>query len=122
MAGLACGFVAGAGLMALRMPGASEGVAPGLVADFARTEIADAPYDVASSDRHTVKPWLAGRTTVGPNIVNLAQLPLADGRVAVVDRIPAPTLVYRHNEHIVAVTELPSGAKGARPGRRNRDD
>ncbi|HLN38006.1 MAG TPA: hypothetical protein VK337_09510, partial [Xanthobacteraceae bacterium] len=26
------------------------------------------------------------------------------------------TLVYRHNEHLVAVTELPSGAKVARPG------
>jgi anti-sigma factor RsiW len=114
----ACGFVAGAGLMALRTPGASEGVATGLVADFARAEIADAPYDVASSDRHTVKPWLAGRTTVSPNIVDLATagFPLAGGRVAVVDRIPAPTLVYRHNEHFVAVTELPSGAKVARPG------
>jgi anti-sigma factor RsiW len=114
----ACGFAAGAGFMALRQTGSSEGVATGLVADFARAEIADAPYDVASSDRHTVKPWLAGRTTVSPNIVDLAQVgfPLAGGRVAVVDRIPAPTLVYRHNEHLVAVTELPSGAKVARPG------
>ena len=114
----ACGFAAGAGFMALRQTGASQGVATGLVADFVRAEIADAPYDVASSDRHTVKPWLAGRTTVSPNIVDLAQLgfPLAGGRVAVVDRIPAPTLVYRHNEHLVAVTELPYGAKGARPG------
>jgi anti-sigma factor RsiW len=114
----ACGFVAGAGFMALRQTEASEGVATGLVADFARAEIADAPYDVASSDRHTVKPWLAGRTTVSPNIVDLAQVgfPLAGGRVALVDRIPAPTLVYRHNEHLVAVTELPSGAKVARPG------
>jgi anti-sigma factor RsiW len=31
-----------------------------------------------------------------------------------VDRVPAPTLVYRHNEHVVAVTELPLDAKGAR--------
>ncbi|HEY1454494.1 MAG TPA: anti-sigma factor, partial [Roseiarcus sp.] len=113
----ACGFVAGAGFMALRQTGASEGVATGLVADFARAEIADARYDVASSDRHTVKPWLAGRTTVSPNVVDLASagFPLAGGRVAVVDRIPAPTLVYRHNEHLVAVPELPSGAQGARP-------
>jgi anti-sigma factor RsiW len=114
----ACGFAAGAGFMALRQTGASEGVATGLVADFARAEIAGAPYDVASSDRHTVKPWLADRTTVSPNIMDLAQVgfPLAGGRVAVVERIPAPTLVYRHNEHLVAVTELPSGLKGARPG------
>ena len=112
----ACGFAAGAGFMALRQTGASEGVATGLVADFARAEMAGAPYDVASSDRHTVKPWLARRTTISSNIVDLAQVGflLAGGRIALVDRIPAPTLVYRHNEHLVAVTELPF-AKGARP-------
>ena len=81
------------------------------------------PFDVASSDRHTVKPWLAARTTVSADIVDLAAqgFPLAGGRVSVVDRVPAPTLVYRHNEHIVAVTELPLDARGAR-GAGERDD
>jgi anti-sigma factor RsiW len=111
----ACGFAAGAGFMAVRQTGASEGVATGLVADFARAEIAGQPFDVASSDRHTVKPWLADRTTVSASIVDLAPkgFPLVGGRVAVIDRIPTPTLVYRHNEHLVAVTELPLRAKGA---------
>jgi anti-sigma factor RsiW len=111
----AVAFAAGAGLMALRAPGAADPVAQRLVADFARAEIAGQPFDVASSDRHTVKPWLADRTTVSANIVDLAPegFPLAGGRVAIVDRIPAPTLVYRHNEHLVAVTELPPGANGA---------
>jgi anti-sigma factor RsiW len=36
------------------------------------------------------------------------------GRVTIVDRVPTPTLVYRHNEHVVAVTELPVDTKGAR--------
>ena len=112
----ACGFVAGAGLMSLRTQSGAEGVAAGLVADYARAAIAGAPYDVASSDRHTVKPWLAGRTTVSADIVDLAEkgFPLAGGRVAIVDRIPAPTLVYRHGEHLIAVTELPLDARGAR--------
>ena len=35
-------------------------------------------------------------------------------RVTIVDRVPTPTLVYRHNEHVVAVTELPADAKLAR--------
>lgn len=110
------GFAAGVGLMALRPPDASEGVANGLVSDFSRAAIAGQPFDVASSDRHTVKPWLATRTTVSADIVDLAAkgFPLAGGRVSVVDRVPAPTLVYRHNEHIVAVTELPLDARGAR--------
>jgi anti-sigma factor RsiW len=110
------GVAVGAGLTSLRTPASSSDVAQHLVSDFARAEIAGQPFDVASSDRHTVKPWLADRTTVSANIVDLAQIgfPLAGGRVAVVDRIPAPTLVYRHNEHLVAVTELPF-AKGAIP-------
>jgi anti-sigma factor RsiW len=110
------GFAAGVGLMASRLPDASEGVANGLVSDFSRAAVAGAPFDVASSDRHTVKPWLATRTTVSADIVDLAAkgFPLAGGRVSVVDRVPAPTLVYRHNEHIVAVTELPLDARGAR--------
>ncbi len=110
------GFAVGAGLTALRTPSGSSEVAQRLVSDFARAEIAGQPFDVASSDRHTVKPWLADRTTVSASIVDLAPegFPLVGGRVAIVDRVPAPTLVYRHNEHVVAVTELPLGAENAR--------
>ena len=110
------GFAVGAGLTSLRTPAGSSDVAQHLVSDFARAEIAGQPFDVASSDRHTVKPWLANRTTVSGVIVDLAPVgfPLVGGRVAIVDRVPAPTLVYRRNEHVVAVTELPLDAKGAR--------
>ena len=109
------GFAVGAGLTSLRTPTGSGDVAQNLVSDFARAAIAGQPFDVASSDRHTVKPWLADRTTVSASIVDLApRFPLVGGRVAVIDRIPTPTLVYRHNEHLVAVTELPLSAKGAR--------
>jgi anti-sigma factor RsiW len=110
------GFAVGAGLTSLRTPSGSDTVAERLVSDFARSQIAGQPFDVASSDRHTVKPWLADRTTVSASIVDLASegFPLAGGRVAIIDRIPAPTLVYRHNEHLVAVTELALDARGAR--------
>ena len=76
--------------MALRSPNPSQAIADGLVSDYARAAIAGQPFDVASSDRHTVKPWLAGRTTVSADIVDLAPqgFPLAGGRVSVVDRIP----------------------------------
>jgi anti-sigma factor RsiW len=114
----AAGFAVGAGVTTLRIKSAAPGVAESLVSDFARAQIAGQPYDVASSDRHTVKPWLAGRTTVSASIADLAPqgFPLAGGRVAIVDRIPAPTLVYRHNEHLAAVTELPPGQRGAEAG------
>jgi len=92
--------------MCATAPAGSGDVAQHLVSDFARAEIAGQPFDVASSDRHTVKPWLANRTTVSGTIVDLAPegFPLVGGRVTIVDRVPTPTLVYRHNEHVVAVT------------------
>jgi anti-sigma factor RsiW len=110
------GFAVGAGLTSLRAPAGSGDVAQHLVSDFARSQIAGQAFDVASSDRHTVKPWLADRTTISASIVDLAQegFPLVGGRVAIVDRVPAPTLVYRHNEHLVAVTELPLDLRGSR--------
>ena len=81
------GFALGAGLTSLRTPAGSPDVAQHLVSDFARAEIAGQPFDVASSDRHTVKPWLADRTTVSASIVDLApRFPLVGGRVAVIDR------------------------------------
>jgi anti-sigma factor RsiW len=110
------GFAVGAGLTSLRTPSPSSDVAQHLVSDFARAAIAGQPFDIASSDRHTVKPWLADRTTVSASIVDLASegFPLVGGRVAIVDRIPTPTLIYRHNEHLVAVTELPLDPSRAR--------
>ena len=110
------GFAVGVGLTSLRAPAGSGDVAQHLVSDFARAEIAGQPFDVASSDRHTVKPWLANRTTVSGTIIDLAPegFPLVGGRVAIVDRVPTPTLVYRHNEHVVAVTELPVDLKSPR--------
>ena len=113
------GFAAGVGLMALRLPDTSQRVADGLVSDFARAAVAGQPFDVASSDRHTVKPWLAGRTTVSADIADLAARGLPAGRRPRFGRRPrpGPTLVYRHNEHVVAVTELPLDAAG-RAGRK----
>ena len=106
----AAGLVAGAGLMTLRMESAPDQVAAGLVSDFARAEIAGQPFDVASSDRHTVKPWLAAHAAVSAEIADLAQqgFSLEGGRIAIVDKVPSPTLVYRKREHLIAVTEFPS--------------
>jgi anti-sigma factor RsiW len=112
----AVAFAAGVSLMALRTPGASDAAAQRLVADFARAEIAGQPFDVASSDRHTVKPWLAAHATISAEIADLAQegFTLEGGRIAIVDRVPAPTLVYRKREHLIAVTELPATMAGSR--------
>ena len=122
-AALAAGVAIGAAAQALLAPSrAADPVAAALTADFARAELSDRPYDVASSDRHVVKPWLATRAPLGVEAVDLADkgYPLAGGRVAVVGATPLPTLVYQRREHWIAVTELPlslaDGATDAREG------
>ena len=83
-----------------------------LVAAFRRGQIADQPVDVAASDRHVVKPWLARKLPVSTLVVDLASegFPLVGARIDIVAGQPAPTLVYRRREHQIALTELPLGA------------
>jgi len=79
-----------------------------LVSAFTRTQIGGQSVDIASSDRHTVKPWLAERAPLAVAALDLssAGFPLAGGRVEVLDGKIVPTLVYRRREHRIAVTEL----------------
>jgi anti-sigma factor RsiW len=71
--------------------------------------------DVASSDRHTVKPWFSGKTSVAPVVVDLASAgyPLLGGRLDIPETEPLPVLVYRAGPHLVSVTVRPaSGDRG----------
>ena len=108
-ASLLVGALAGAGALQLASPPRSENGA--LVSAFVRTQIGGQSVDVVSSDRHVVKPWLAGRAPLAVAALDLAAsgFPLAGGRVEVFDGKVAPTLVYRRREHRIDVTELPLG-------------
>jgi anti-sigma factor RsiW len=74
--------------------------------------LASQPFDVASSDRHAVKPWFNGRIPQAPRVVDLAQagFPLAGGRVDVIGREPVATLIYRHGPHLISLFEIPASA------------
>ena len=60
---------------------------------------------VVSTDRHTVKPWFAGRADVSPPVADFADrgYPLIGGRVARLDRQRAAVVVYGHGTHIINV-------------------
>ena len=86
-------------------------VARQVVAGHIRGQLATQPFDIASSDRHTVKPWFTSRLPESPQVPDLAAqgFVLVGGRVDVVGRDPVATIVYKHAAHTVSLTTLPPG-------------
>ena len=95
--------------------GDREPVSEVLVASHMRAMMASQPIDVASSDRHTVKPWFNGKLPQSPRVVDLAAqgFPLVGGRIDVIGLTPAPTLVYRARQHVISLTALPASLRAS---------
>lgn len=113
----AAGFACGAAFAFAAVTGwpRGGGIEGELVADHARALQAGAIVEVASSDRHTVKPWFQGRLDYAPPVFELADhgYPLAGGRVERVRGAPVAVLAYHHKRHVVDVYVWPSD--GAQP-------
>ena len=107
-------IVAGSSTSMLLSPQRSDSVRDGVIDAHIRSLMASQPIDVASSDRHTVKPWFNGRIPEAPRVVDLAKqdFPLVGGRIDVVGEVPVPTLVYRHAKHIISLTAVPASGRG----------
>src|ERR1700732_4681277 len=88
-----------------------EDVAREVVAGHIRGLLAPQPFDIASSDRHTVKPWFTSRLPESPQVPDLAAqgFVLVGGRVDVIGHDPVATIVYKHAAHTISLTTLPSG-------------
>jgi anti-sigma factor RsiW len=109
-AAVALAVMAGSTSTFLTLSPRGDATADAIVSDHIRALMAPQPADVASSDRHTVKPWFNGRIPQSPRVVDLAgnDFPLIGGRIDVVERKPVPTLVYRHRKHLISLTATPS--------------
>jgi anti-sigma factor RsiW len=92
------------------VPATSSSTADLVLASHLRALMAPQPIDVASSDRHTVKPWFNGRIPEAPRVVDLANdgFALVGGRIDVIGRAPVPTLVYRIRGHLISLTAVPA--------------
>ena len=86
-----------------------EEVAQQIVAGHIRGLLAPQPFDIASSDRHTVKPWFTSHLPESPQVPDLAAhgFVLVGGRVDVVGHDPVATIVYKHAKHTVSLTTVP---------------
>lgn len=63
------------------------------------------PVDVVSSDRHTVKPWFAGKLPFTFNLPELGNTPftLVGGRMAYLDQAPGAQLIFQVRLHRISV-------------------
>jgi mycothiol system anti-sigma-R factor len=102
---------------AIQYVSVSEDEATGerVIAGHARSVVTGHVADVASSDQHSVKPWLSSRLDYSPPVTDLtgAGFPLVGGRLDYLDQRPVAVLVYRHREHMINlfVWPLQEGAR-----------
>jgi anti-sigma factor RsiW len=76
------------------------------IADLHVTELASAnPVDVVSTDRHTVKPWFAGKLPFSFNLPELqnSEFTLVGGRVAYFQHSPGAQLLFNLRKHQLSV-------------------
>ncbi len=101
----ALGWHRGEALSLLQTAEASEAVSA-----HTRALLVDRPIEVASSDQHTVRPWLSARLNFVPPVVDLADkgYPLLGARRDVLAGETAAALVYRHGAHLISVFVRPA--------------
>jgi anti-sigma factor RsiW len=114
LSALAAGFA----LLALLPPSAAS-LAQSVTDAHTRALTSGQTIMVASSNHHTVKPWLAAHAGLSPPVTDFAQggFALAGGRVDEVAGARAAVMVYRHGNHVVDLFAWPDrGAPLPAPG------
>jgi anti-sigma factor RsiW len=96
--------------MTLFYPQRGSRPAEEVVSAHIRSLMADHLTDLASAERHTVKPWLSNRLDFAPPVPDLSShgFALVGGRLDYVHGQAAAAIVYQHRRHIINVFVSPS--------------
>lgn len=117
-AGMALSAVLGLGLgLEFLQNGADERLLREVVAGHVRSLMADHLMDIASSDQHSVKPWIAGKLEFSPPVEDLSAqgYALAGGRLDYLNDHDVMALVYRRHGHVINLFVWPDAAGADSP-------
>ncbi|HEY8118782.1 MAG TPA: hypothetical protein VIE91_06040 [Methylophilaceae bacterium] len=79
-----------------------------LAADHAHAMVTQNTIEIASSNMHTVKPWLSSQLGYSPLVFDLAEqgFPLVGGRRGFIGATPVAVAVYSYRQHEIDVYVL----------------
>jgi anti-sigma factor RsiW len=107
--GTASGFAAAAavtiaGYFMLALP-FTNSLVDGLLDAHLNSLMSSRLVEVVSTDRHTVKPWFAGRTDVSPAVADFSAqgYKLTGGRIDDIEQHRVAVVVYQHGAHVINV-------------------
>jgi anti-sigma factor RsiW len=97
-------------IVVMRQSGNEVRLEQDVVSAHVRSLLQESPFQVASGDPHSVRPWFNGRVDYAPAVKDLAAdgFPLAGGRLDYIGGRRVSALVYKRRLHIISVFMWPS--------------